>query len=508
MQDAEFARLSAIIHPKSVALVGASHVPGKFGWLYIRALIDIGFSGRFFPINDHTGEILGFRTYPSLAALPEVPDLMVVTVPARFVTDYLKEALAVGIPGAVVMSSGFAELDGEGSAMQAEIAEIAARGIRVIGPNCFGIYSPRAGITLIPGSGFSREPGPVGFFAQSGGLTADFGQMAMDRGVRFSAMVSYGNAVDVDEIELLDYFAADPDTRFIASYIEGVKDGRRFFDRLREVAKRKPVVIWKAGITDAGSRAAQSHTASMGGSRVVWESVFSQTGVIPVRGLEEMLDVLMMLCYVYPRGGRNVAIVGGGGGLAVEASDLAELAGLSLPPFPPEVQAKIARVLQGAGSAPTNPVDAGNPVMHPSVLIKIMKRAAALPQIDALFIVQLLFHIYILFRRVSGQKDIPLSSFATYPVLAEGIKEICAEFNKPVIAVLPETATSETPEDIELELEWRKARHALLNAGAPVYPSMERALAALAKMVGYLEFLKSQGIVPEPIGGRCVVPQY
>ena len=491
-----------------MAVVGASGNPGKFGWLYLRALMDINFSGRLYPINDHADEILGIKTYRSLHDLPEVPDLVVVTVPARFVTDYLEEALSLGVPGAVVMSSGFAELSDEGAGMQRHIAEIASRGIRVIGPNCFGIYSPRAGITLIPGSGFSRDSGPVGFFAQSGGMTADLGQMAMSRGIRFSAMVSYGNAVDVDEITLLDYFADDPNTRFIASYMEGVKDGRRFFERMEKVSRVKPVVIWKAGITEAGARAAASHTGSMGGSRRIWESLFSQTGVIGVRGLEEMLDVLMMLAYVYPRGGRNVAIVGGGGGLAVEASDLAEISGLRLPQFPPEVSERIAALLQGAGSAPTNPVDAGNPVVHPSVLIQIMKMAAALPEIDTLMVVQFLFHVYILFRRMSGRNDIPLSTFATYPVLAEGIKEICREFGKPVIGVFPETATSENDEEVELEMEWRKARHALLNAGAPVYPSMERALSALAKVARHLEYLRSRGIVPAPIGERCVVTQY
>ena len=192
----------------------------------------------------------------------------------------------------------------------------------------------------------------------------------------------------------------------------------------------------------------------------------------------------------------------------MEASDLSELSGLRLPLFPAEVSGRIAALLQGAGSAPTNPVDAGNPVVHPSVLIKIMKMAAELPEVDTLMVVQFLFHVYILFRRMSGQADIPLSTFATYPVLAEGIREICSEFGKPVIGVFPETATSENDDEVELEIEWRKARHALLNAGAPVYPSMERALNALAKVVGHLEYLKSRGIVPEPIGERCAVTQY
>jgi len=499
--------LDRILHPKSLALVGASSTPGKFGWLYPKAIFDIGYSGKFYPINKNADEIFGHRVYRSLSELPETPDLMVVTVPAKYVKGYLEEALEVGIPGAVVMSSGFSELSPEGAEMERELADIAERGIRIIGPNCFGIYSPKAGITVIPGAGFSRESGPVGFFSQSGGMVSDIGQMALSRGIRFSAAVSYGNAVDVDEAVMLQYLANDPDTKIISAYIEGVKDGRRFFELLTETAKKKPVVIWKSGLTDAGGRAAQSHTGSMGGDREIWDAVFAQTGVIPVRGLEEMLDLLMVLTYIHPLGGRDIAIVGGGGGLAVESADLVDLSGLSLPVFSDETGQRIGALLQGAGSSPTNPVDVGNPVVHASTLIEIMRIIAEREKVDIFFVIQFLFHIYILLRRMSGQQDVPLQSFATYPALADGIRKICETYNLPVIGVFPETATSERPDEVELELEWRKARSALLDVGAPVYPSMERAVNAVSKLADYQDYLRRVTGKQDLGDGKCRLPR-
>lgn len=484
--------IDKILHPESIAVVGASSTPGKFGWLYPKAQMAMGYKGRFYPINNHADEILGHKAYPSLSDLPEVPDLVVFTVPARFVSGYLEEALKLGVPGAIVMSAGFGEEGGEGEKMELEIKGIAERGIRVIGPNCFGTYSPKVGVTMIPGSKFSKEEGPVGFFSQSGGLMADLGQMARSRRVNFSAAVSYGNAVDVDEMDLLEYFANDKRTKIIGAYIEGVKHGRGFFELLGNVARKKPVVIWKAGSTPAGRKAAMSHTGSLGGELAIWESMLKQTGVTIVRGLEEMLDVFMAFIYIYPRGGRNITIVGGGGGLAVESADLAYSYGLSLPPFSTEVKNKIGKLLQGAGSSPTNPVDAGNPVVHPSVITEMMRITAGIDEIEALFVVQLLFHIHSMLRSISDMEDKPLSEFAYYPELAKGVKEIIETYQKPVIGAFPNTSTSEVPEDIELELEWRKARKAFLEVGAAFYPTIERAMSALSKVAAYKEFLEGR----------------
>jgi len=232
-----------------------------------------------------------------------------------------------------------------------------------------------------------------------------------------------------------------------------------------------------------------SHTGSMGGELAIWESMLKQTGAAIVRGLDEMLDTLMAFIYIYPRGGRNITIVGGGGGLAVESADLAYSNGLVLPPFSKDVQERIAKLLQGAGSSPTNPIDAGNPVVHPSIITEMMRITAGIDEIEAIFVVQILFHIHSMLRSISDMEHRPLSEFAYYPELAEGVKEIIEKYQKPVIGAFPNTSTSEEGEDIELELEWRKARKTFLDVGAAFYPTIERAMSALSKVAAYKEFL-------------------
>ncbi len=482
------AQLDRIVHPRSVAMIGVSGTPGKFGWLFLKSLIYIGFSGNLYPINKNVDEILGYKTYPSLATLPEVPDMVIITIPARFVPEALEEALAVGSPGAVVITAGFAEDTDEGRRLEERIKEIARRGIRVIGPNCFGVYSPKAGITVLPGSGFSRETGPVGFFAQSGGLTADLGQIAIGRGVRFSAMVSYGNAADVGELEMLDYFAHDPDTSIIAAYLEGVSNGPRFLSLLAEVTKKKPVIIWKGGASATGARMVMSHTGSMGGQAAIWEAVFSQTGAVKVRGLQDLIDTLAVFSTIYGHAGRRVAMMGGGGALGVEASDLVDELGLTMPAFEKETQDRINKHLPEFGKSAKNPVDTGNPLVGADPLVEIMRIIAGRHDIDVIFVVQLLFHSQVLMRRVADQTKTPLSVFANFPRLAEGAGEISRQSGKPIIAVFPRTSVSESAEDLELEAELRRAEAAFQSAGCVAFPTIDRALRALARVVRYQEY--------------------
>jgi acyl-CoA synthetase (NDP forming) len=483
------AQLDRVLHPRSVAVVGASGSPGKFGWIFLKSLLHIGFSGNLYPINKSSDTILGYKAYPSLSALPEVPDMVVITIPAPRVPEALEEALAVGSPGAVVITAGFGEDSDEGRKLEARVREIARRGIRVIGPNCFGVYSPKAGVTVIPGSGFPRESGPVGFFAQSGGLTADLGQVAIGRGVRFSAMVSYGNAADVNELDMLDYFAHDDQTSIIAAYLEGVSDGPRFLSLLKEVTAAKPVVIWKGGTSATGARMVMSHTGSMGGQAAVWEAVFRQTGTIKVRGLTELIDTLAAFSCIYPRAGTRVAMMGGGGALGVEASDLVDELGLSMPVFPQQVQDEINAHLPEFGKSARNPVDTGTPLIGGDPLVEIMRIIARQDDVDVIFVLQLLFHSQVLMRRVADQEATPLSAFASYPRLAEGAREVHAATGKPIVAVFPQTSISGSEEDLDLEREIRNATDAFQGAGCAVFPTIDRALKALARVVRYQEYL-------------------
>ena len=487
------ARLDRIIHPKSVAVVGASAAPGKFGWFYLKALLSVGFTGRLYPINKSVEEILGFKAYPSLAALPEAPDLVVIVIPAQKVPQALEEAQRVGALGAVVMSAGFSEDSKEGERLEREIVIVAKRGIRVIGPNCFGTYSPKAGVTILPGSGFSRRPGPVGFFAQSGGFTADLGQVAMSHGVGFSAMVSYGNGADVNELDMLDYFAHDPDTKIIAAYIEGTSDGCRFLELLGEVTSKKPVIIWKGGTSPTGARMVMSHTGSMGGEASVWDAVFRQTGAVRARGLSDMVDTLVAFTYLYPRAGRRIAMLGGGGALGVEASDLVDGLGLTMPLFEQSVQDEIVKHLPEFGRSAKNPVDTGNPLIPAEPLIEIMRIIARQDAVDVIFVLQLLYHSQALVRRLSDQTGTALAAFAQYARLAEGAREIVGTTGKPVVGVFPQTSMSTSDEDMELEGEVRRARDAFLSAGCAFFPTIDRAIGALAKVAGYQELRRRRG---------------
>jgi acyl-CoA synthetase (NDP forming) len=259
-------QLDRMFNPRGIALFGGVANAVSFGRRFLDSQILYGYSGNLYPLSEKGGEVLGFKVYKSLKEIEGPVDLAVLSVPARAVPGILRECLEHGLPGVQIHSSGFAELGSpEGLALEAEIAEIAARGLRVVGPNCFGLHCPRGGITLLPGHRFSKESGSVAMISQSGGLAADFGYEARDRGLGLSKVASYGNGCDLEALELLEYLADDPDTGIIAAYLEGVRHGPQFLDLLKQVTLRKPVVLWKGGLTPLGSRATVSHTGSLGG---------------------------------------------------------------------------------------------------------------------------------------------------------------------------------------------------------------------------------------------------
>jgi acyl-CoA synthetase (NDP forming) len=256
-----------------------------------------------------------------------------------------------------LFTAGFDETgDHEGSRLQEELVRIArSGGVRIIGPNCVGIYCPESRISFA--SDFPREAGKVGFISQSGGYTYLAVRMGAVRGLRFSKVVSYGNASDINESELLEYLAHDPETEIITAYIEGTRDGQRLLRALAEATAEKPVIVIKKGRTEAGSRGTRSHTGALAGNDTVWDAAFRQAGVIRVEDIEELVDVLVAFLFMPLPAGRNVAVVGAGGGASVRASDECEAGGLTLPPISDEVKAALNQVVPLAGSMLRNPVD-------------------------------------------------------------------------------------------------------------------------------------------------------
>lgn len=352
--------LGYIFHPRSMAVVGLS--PDPHGtWLnqvYLQAPLNAGFKGPIYPINLRGGRIGKLHVYASLRDVPGPVDYVVSCIPARQTPELLEDCRVAGVKTIQLYTAGFSETgQGEGIEMQNRLLEIAGRGhMRLIGPNCMGVYCPSSGMSF--SLDFPKEPGNVGLLCQSGGNATYLVRSAAARGLRFSKVISYGNACDVNECDILEYLAHDPETDVIAAYIEGTSDGRRIADVLAKAVSAKPVVVYKGGYTKAGGRAAASHTGAMAGSQAAWDGLIRQAGAIRVNSIEEMADMLVALLRVKAPHGLNTCVVGVGGGASVLATDEFERAGLRLPPIPESIQERMQQIIPPAGGMLRNPIDA------------------------------------------------------------------------------------------------------------------------------------------------------
>ena len=351
--------LEYIFHPRSVAVVGALAEPERW-WLkayFIDPLLRFGYRGQIYGVNPKGGGIADVAVYPSLHAIPGPVDHVVGCVSARRTPELVAECRDLGVKTIHIFSAGFAETgEEEGIEIQRRLTEIARpSGMRIVGPNCMGLYCPQSGLSFC--TDFPQEPGPVGLICQSGGNTTYIIRVAARRGLRFSKGVSYGNACDIDECDLLEYMTGDPQTRVIAAYIEGTKDGPRLVEALATAASVKPVVVFKGGYTDGGRRATASHTGALAGSDAVWDGLLRRVGAVRVYSVEEMVDVLVALLRMRPPRGPNACVAGNGGGASVLATDECEREGVRLPPIPPEVRDRLKTFIPLAGSMLRNPID-------------------------------------------------------------------------------------------------------------------------------------------------------
>jgi len=276
--------LQPLFNPSSVALIGASKDIWKSGGFFLRSLINHGFPGLVYPVNPRESEILGLRTYPSVLDIPGEVDLAIMTIPAQATEQAMLECAQKRVKFAVLHTAGYSETGDEGRELEDRVIQIARQGgVRVIGPNCMGIYSPQAKLnTSLPfidlpemGIELPMEMGNVAFVGQSGWASESFIISGYDHGLRVSRVISSGNQSDLDTVDYIKYFGADPNTRVIAAYVEGIKRGRELIRVAGEVSKRKPIIIWKAGRSAAGARAVASHTGSLAGSDLVHDGAGS-----------------------------------------------------------------------------------------------------------------------------------------------------------------------------------------------------------------------------------------
>ena len=348
--------LASFFDPRSVAVIGASRDPSKVGGSVLANLRSAGFRGRVLLINASTTMVQGLTAYPSLLDTEGEVDLAVITVPAPGVLAALKECVRRGVSGAVVISAGFRESTEEGHRRESELRQwLPGQPIRILGPNCLGWIRParRLNLTFAPGM---PEPGGIAFISHSGALAVAILDWARDRRMGFSFFASLGNQADLNESDLLEAAAADSETRVILAYLEGVADGRRFFETLGAVAARKPVVVLKAGRTAEGARAVSSHTGALAGSDAAFEAAVRQAGAVRVTWVEELFDVGRGLASQPLPQGRRLMIVTNGGGLGIVSADAAREVGLHVDSLPEETQRRLAKVLPSTASL-TNPVD-------------------------------------------------------------------------------------------------------------------------------------------------------
>ncbi len=348
----------AILRPRSIAVIGASRHPNTIGYQILDNLVRYGFAGPIYPVNPKAPVVHSIRAYPTVTAIPDPVDLAVVVVPKDLVLAAAEECGRKGVRGLVVITAGFAEVGGEGVERERKLLEVVKRyGMRMVGPNCMGVLNGHPSVSMNATFAPTMPPyGPVGFISQSGAMGLSILDYAEELGIGIHQFVSVGNKADVSGNDLLLQWADDPDISVILMYLESFGNARRFYRIARELTRRKPIFVVKAGRTAAGARAASSHTAALAGTDLAADALMEQCGVIRAQTVEELFDYAMAFPRLpLPRGDR-VAIVSNAGGPGIVLADACESAGLKVAELAPQTQAAIRRLVPEE-AAVRNPVD-------------------------------------------------------------------------------------------------------------------------------------------------------
>lgn len=472
------ADLEVMMHPRSVAVVGVARTQtGAYPGIF-RCIRNFGYPGRLYPINPQADDIEGIKAYPSLSALPEPVDLVVFSIPAHRVPDALRDCIASGSKNVHIFTSGFKESgEEEGIRLQEEIEKIAVEGgLNIIGPNCMGIHVPAS--RLLTWTAASEKSGPVAMVSQSGGNAQDFVNLANNRfGLYFSKVISYGNALTLDSTDFLTYLAQDDETRIIAMYLEGVKDGRKLLRLITDINREKPVVILKGGLTESGARTVASHTGSLAGGEKIWKAFFRQSGAVPVNSLEEMAETISALHHLPPCTGRRVAILGTGGGIGVAAADSCAKAGMEMPALPPNIMEQLREYIPPAGNMIRNPIDAHVLLLKLELLGPTLQLLSAQTYLD-MFIISL--HLDWIYGMEAGKHTDRIARY-----IADEARQHTN--GKPLVVVWRQYQPNADIKASRIRLE-----KTLFEAGVPVYEGLDRAVSALSKVADYHDFQNRQ----------------
>ena len=346
-------QLRGLLEPRTVAIVGASGKIDRVGGAITRNALEGEYRGKIHLVNPNANQIFGRKVYQSIEEVPDDIDLVEIVVRAPLVPMVMEQAVRKGVKGAIIISSGFAEIGRKD--LQDQVVRIAKEGgIRIIGPNCFGLINTEIGLDL--SFTFSKPlKGSIAFVSQSGAMCCGTLDWAQREEVGFSKFINLGNKCDVDEADVLAYLGEDRQTKVIAIYMEGINDGRKLFEIMKFVSRKIPVVVLKAAVTEPGVRAAISHTGSMAGRIEIFRAALSQAGAILVEDVEDLFDSAQSFSQPQSRG-RNVAVISNAGGLAVMTADWCHRLGLSIPKLPSQIVEKLRSFLPRIASS-INPVD-------------------------------------------------------------------------------------------------------------------------------------------------------
>lgn len=460
-------RLDRMFNPEVVAVIGDKGP--NYMWLHNNMPFKER-GGRLYSVQLDDREIpgieaLGVTNYKKLADVPERIDYAVVAVPRQVSPYVLKDLIEAGANGAAFFTSGFAETGEElGIQLQDQLQQMAREAnFNLVGPNCMGLYLPKVGVRFNADAPVADD-GRIGFLSQSGTHGIMFSLVAAANGMHLSRCVSFGNAIVLDVSDYLEYLALDDETEVIGMYVEGVKDGRRFFETLREACKRKPVVVWKGGQTEAGARATMSHTGSLATSQAVWDGMMRQCGAITTNNLDETIDTMKALLMAKRPKGPGMALLAQTGGQSVSITDAFSKAGFTVPRLSDDSYAQLAEFFNIVGGSYQNPLDmAGTIQGRVETLDRILRIVDADPNIDGMAM-----ELSAMFASRQWRKD-P----ASLDGLLDTLQTHMERSEKPFVVVLHPAHEAEYVASIQPKFNDRRI---------PVFQSFERAAAALARV--------------------------
>lgn len=464
--------LEEVLCPRSVAILGASRAPHKWGHVAAKQLIAGGFPGNIYLINPSVPDVLGRATYTRLCDVPTQVDLAIIATSFSHVPQSIEDCITHGVKGIVIITAGFSETGPDGRALEQElVARCREQGIRVIGSNCMGLYVRRSQLNAL-GMIFPLPAGPIGLVSQSGNLGMYFNVQAHLDGPGFTTFLSVGNAADVTFPECMQYLADDPETSVIAGYVEAIQEQtlRRVIHKMREQGRYKPVVILLSGATEVGVRAALAHTGTISTVRPDHDTSLIGSGVVRVVRSDELFPVAQALAMQPPTpgGGRRIAIIGDGGGSVVASGDAAVRAGLEVPVLSMETQQKLRKLMPARATA-TNPVDvAGAADEDPLSFAWLTEICLSDPEIDGVIITGLFGGYRWLLSEEFGPRE---------EAAAHELGKLVRQYQKPVL-IQSIYARHDIP-----------ALRILREEGIPYYESIEimcRAMAALAEIGEFL----------------------